>query len=63
MGDAYVLEVQAFPGLSLTNKANPMIARISRELDIPMVAILIAITIDADREGDAASRALDSRRR
>jgi DNA polymerase III subunit alpha len=40
MGDAYVLEVQAFPGLSLTNKANPMIARISRELEIPMVVTL-----------------------
>lgn len=41
MGDAYVLEVQAFPSLPLTCEANPMIARISRELDIPM-----AVTLD-----------------
>jgi DNA polymerase-3 subunit alpha len=37
-GDSYYLEVQAFPELELTRKANPMIARISRELGIPMVA-------------------------
>jgi DNA polymerase-3 subunit alpha len=39
-GDSYYLEVQAFPELELTNKANPMIAQISRELGIPMVASL-----------------------
>jgi DNA polymerase-3 subunit alpha len=39
-GDAYVLEVQAFPELTKTKWANPMIARISRELKIPMVATL-----------------------
>jgi DNA polymerase-3 subunit alpha len=40
LGDSYVLEVQAFPSLVKTRQANPMIARISRELGIPMVATL-----------------------
>lgn len=39
-GERYFLEVQAFPGLDATNDANAMIARISRELKIPMVASL-----------------------
>jgi DNA polymerase-3 subunit alpha len=38
--DAYYLEVQAFPELDKTNQANPLIAQISRELGIPMVASL-----------------------
>jgi DNA polymerase-3 subunit alpha len=37
-GDSYYLEVQAFPELESTRKANRLIARISRELKIPMVA-------------------------
>jgi DNA polymerase III subunit alpha len=37
-GDNYYLEVQAFPELELTVEANKMIAHISRELGIPMVA-------------------------
>jgi DNA polymerase III subunit alpha len=37
-GDAYYLEVQAFPELELTRRANPIIARIARELKIPLVA-------------------------
>jgi DNA polymerase-3 subunit alpha len=41
LGDAYVLEVQGFPALDKTNEANPMIARIARELDIPL-----AVTLD-----------------
>lgn len=36
-GDAYYLEVQAFPELEKTRQANPMIARISEELKIPLV--------------------------
>lgn len=40
LGSSYVLEVQAFPELEKTRQANPMIARISRELGIPMVATL-----------------------
>lgn len=39
-GDAYYLEVQAFPELDLTKRANELIAQISRELKIPMVATL-----------------------
>jgi DNA polymerase-3 subunit alpha len=41
LGDSYVLEVQAFPSLDKTRQANPMIAKIARELDIPM-----AVTLD-----------------
>jgi DNA polymerase-3 subunit alpha len=40
LGDAYFLEVQAFPELTKHKWANPLIARISRELKIPMVATL-----------------------
>lgn len=39
-GDAYVLEVQAFPELESTCAINEMIVRISRKLKIPMVATL-----------------------
>lgn len=39
-GDSYFLEVQAFPELEQTRRINRMIARISRELKIPMVATL-----------------------
>lgn len=37
-GDSYYLEVQAFPELESTRDANALIARISQELKIPMVA-------------------------
>lgn len=48
---SYMLEVQAFPELELTRQANPMIARISRELGIPMVATLDChYTIPTDKE-------------
>lgn len=40
LGDAYYLEVQAFPELEITRRANHMIARIGRELGIPLVATL-----------------------
>lgn len=36
-GDAYYIEVQAFPELDASRLLNPMLARISRELKIPMV--------------------------
>jgi len=39
-GDQYFLEVQAFPELETTRRANPLLARISRETGIPMVATL-----------------------
>lgn len=37
---SYCIEVQAFPELEETRKANPMLARIARELKIPLVATL-----------------------
>ena len=37
---SYFIEVQAFPELALTRQANPLLARISRELGIPLVATL-----------------------
>ena len=37
LGDQYYLEVQAFPELDKTRQLNPMIARISEELKIPLV--------------------------
>jgi DNA polymerase-3 subunit alpha len=36
-GDHYLAELQAFPELYLTRKANPMIARAADELDVPLV--------------------------
>jgi len=39
-GDNYFIEVQAFPELATTRQANPLLARIARELKIPMVATL-----------------------
>lgn len=39
-GDNYFIEVQAFPELEMTNRANPMLARIARNLKIPLVASL-----------------------
>jgi DNA polymerase III subunit alpha len=39
-GDAYYIEVQAFPELEQTNRLNPMLAQIAHELDIPLVASL-----------------------
>jgi DNA polymerase III subunit alpha len=37
-GDAYYIEVQAFPGLDKTRAANPLLAQLSGELRIPLVA-------------------------
>lgn len=37
-GDRYYLEVQAFPELEVTRTLNPMLAQISQELKIPLVA-------------------------
>lgn len=37
---AYFIEVQAFPELGLTREANPQLARIARELKIPLVATM-----------------------
>jgi DNA polymerase-3 subunit alpha len=37
-GDAYYIEVQAFPELEKTRLANPMLAQIGQELGIPLVA-------------------------
>jgi DNA polymerase-3 subunit alpha len=39
-GDRYFIEVQAFPELESTRKANPYLARIAHELRIPLVATL-----------------------
>ncbi len=39
-GDAYFLEVQAFPELEKTRTLNPMIERCGRELGIPLVATM-----------------------
>jgi DNA polymerase-3 subunit alpha len=39
-GDNYFIEVQAFPELEPTRQANPLLARIGRELGIPLVATL-----------------------
>jgi len=39
-GDAYFIEVQAFPELEGTRQANPQLARIAQELSIPLVATL-----------------------
>lgn len=36
----YYIEVQAFPELALTRQANPSLARIARELKIPLVATM-----------------------
>jgi DNA polymerase-3 subunit alpha len=38
--DNYFIEIQAFPELADTRKANPQLARIARELGIPLVATL-----------------------
>ena len=38
LGDAYYIEVQAFPELEKTRLANPMLAQIGEELGIPVVA-------------------------
>jgi DNA polymerase-3 subunit alpha len=40
LGDAYYIEVQAFPELDDTRTANPLLARIARELRIPLVATM-----------------------
>lgn len=42
LGDAYYLEVQAFPELEKTNNINVGLAKMSRELGIPLVASLDA---------------------
>lgn len=42
LGDAYYLEVQAFPELEKTVNINRQIARLSKELKIPLVATLDA---------------------
>lgn len=39
-GDAYFLEVQAFPELPQTCQLNPMMERLSKELNIPLVATM-----------------------
>jgi DNA polymerase-3 subunit alpha len=38
LGDAYYIEIQAFPELEKTRLANPMLAQIGQELGIPVVA-------------------------
>jgi len=50
-GDAYYLEVQAFPNLSETRRANPLIERLGRNLGIPVVATLDChYTIPTEKE-------------
>jgi len=39
-GDRYFVEVQAFPELETTRRANPLLARIAREVGVPLVATL-----------------------
>lgn len=38
LGDAYYIEVQAFPELEQTRLANPQLAKIAEELGVPLVA-------------------------
>jgi DNA polymerase-3 subunit alpha len=50
-GDDYFIEVQAFPGLEDTRAANPALAQIARELDIPLIATLDChYTLPTERE-------------
>jgi DNA polymerase III subunit alpha len=50
-GDSYFIEVQAFPELEATCRANPILARISDELGIPLVASLDChYTLPEERE-------------
>lgn len=47
----YYIEVQAFPELATTRQANPLLARIARELKIPLVATLDChYTLPTDNE-------------
>jgi DNA polymerase-3 subunit alpha len=47
----YFIEVQAFPELATTCQANPLLARIARELKIPLVATLDChYTVPTERE-------------
>jgi len=39
-GDSYCIEVQAFPELESTRRANPLLARLARETGVPLVATL-----------------------
>jgi DNA polymerase-3 subunit alpha len=39
-GDSYCIEVQAFPELETTRRANPLLARIARETGVPLIATL-----------------------
>ena len=50
-GDAYYVEVQAFPELESTCDANPLLARIAEELQIPLVATFDChYTLPTERE-------------
>jgi len=47
----YFIEVQAFPGLDDTRRANPLLAQIARELRIPLIATLDChYTLPTERE-------------
>lgn len=61
LGDSYFIEVQAFPELAGTCKANPLLARIGRELNIPLVATLDChYTLPTDSELQKVLHALRS---
>jgi DNA polymerase-3 subunit alpha len=60
-GDDYYIEVQAFPELEGTRKANPQLARIASELKIPLVATLDChYTLPTDSELQKVLHALRS---
>ena len=51
LGDAYFIEVQAFPNLEKTVQGNPILARIARELKIPLVVTFDChYTVPEERE-------------
>lgn len=50
LGDAYYLEVQAFPELQTSCDINQLVARISQELGIPLVATMDAHYTKPDEE-------------
>jgi DNA polymerase-3 subunit alpha len=50
-GNAYCIEVQAFPELETTRRANPLLARLARETGVPLVATLDChYTLPTDNE-------------
>ena len=60
-GDSYFIEVQAFPELEATCRANPLLARIARETGVPLVATLDChYTLPTEKELQKVLHALRS---